>query len=103
MTPEEIQQAIEKLKDLVNTSQNHEAKAFAYELLENPSIHDDPESLAKVYNLLGTAYLNLSYYPKALEYYSKALLINEEIGNKEGIAKNLGNIGNVYSKLSDYP
>jgi protein O-GlcNAc transferase len=47
--------------------------------------------------------LSLSDYPKALEYYSKALHINEEIGNKDGIATNLGNIGIVYLSLSDYP
>jgi class 3 adenylate cyclase len=47
-------------------------------------------------------YLNLSDYAKALEYYQKALAINEELGNKPGIAINLGNIGNVYNHLSDY-
>jgi len=103
MTPEEIQQAIEKLKDLYETSQNQEAKEFAYELMENPAIKEDSESLAKVYNLLGLVYWNLSDYQKALEYYSKALQINEEIGKKDGIATNLGNIGIVYQNLSDYP
>jgi hypothetical protein len=33
---------------------------------------------------------------KALEYYFKALKINEEIGDKQGQAINLGNIGIVY-------
>ena len=103
MTPDEIKQAIEKLKDLVNTSQYNEAKTFAYELLEQPAIQEDTESLAKVYNLLGSVYLNLSDNPKALEYYSKALHINDENGRKDGIAINLGNIGLVYNYLSDYP
>jgi len=103
MTPEEIKQAIEKLKDLVNKSQYQEAKAFAYELLEEPAIQKDVESLAKVCNILGNVYWKLSDYPKALEYYSKALHINEEIENKEGIGSNLVNIGLVYSNLSDYP
>jgi len=103
MTPEEIQQAIEKLDKLWRTSQYNEAKEFAYELLEDPAIQEDPESLAKVCNILGNVYRNLSNYPKALEYSSKALHINEEIGNKSGIAVNLGNIGIVYHQLSDYP
>ncbi len=33
---------------------------------------------------------------KALEYYDKALKINEELGRKEGMAAGYGNIGNVY-------
>ena len=103
MTQEEIKQAIEKLKNLWETSQNQEAKAYAYELLEEQAIQEDVESLAKVYNILGIVYKNLSDYPKALEYIEKALLINEEIGRNEGVAINLGNIGNVYGDLSDYP
>ena len=103
MTLEEIQQAIEKLDNLWRTSQNQEAKEFAYELVEQPTIQEDAESLAKVYNLIGLVYSNLSDYPKAIEYHSKSLLINEEIGNKNGIAANLGNIGIVHSKLTDYP
>ena len=42
-------------------------------------------------------------YPKALEYYFKALKMNEELGRKPGIAKNLGNIGIVYRNQGDYP
>ncbi|MBL8005077.1 MAG: tetratricopeptide repeat protein [Candidatus Kapabacteria bacterium] len=103
MTPEEIQQAKEKLDNLWRTSQNQEAKVFAYELLEQQAIQDDAKSLAEVYNSLGIVYWNLSDYPKALEYLSKSLLISEEIENKRGIASVLGNIGLVYSDLSDYP
>jgi len=101
MTPEEIQQALEKLKNLWETSQIQEVKAFAYELLENPAIQEDPESLARVYNSLGLVYDNLSDYPKALEYYSKSVQISEEIGNKVGVANSLGNIGLIYRNLSD--
>ncbi|MBL8005398.1 MAG: tetratricopeptide repeat protein [Candidatus Kapabacteria bacterium] len=103
MTPEEIQQALEKLRNLGQTSQYNEAKALANELMDNPAIQHDPESLTKVYNVLGNVYQNLSDYPKALEYHSKALQINEEIGKKDGIATNLGNIGITYRNLSDYP
>jgi class 3 adenylate cyclase/TPR repeat protein len=103
MTPEAIQKAIETLDNLVNTSQNQEAKAFAYELLKEQAIKEVAVSFAKVYNILGNVYRKLSDYPKALEYYSKALHINEEIGNKVGIAINLANIGYIYRELSDNP
>ncbi len=38
--------------------------------------------------------------PKALEYYSKSLKIQEEIGDKKGIAYSLNNIGILYIKLA---
>jgi len=103
MTPEEIQQAIEKLDVLRKTSQLQEGVTFAFELLQKTAIQEDTESLANVYNLLGLVYSNLSDFSKALEYLEIALHINEEIGRKVGISANLHNIGSVYSHLSDYP
>ena len=103
MSPDEIKQAIESLDNLRKTSQYTEAKTFAYQLISQKEIQEDPVILAKVYIKLGIAYKNLSDNSKALEYYQKALFINEEIGDKEGVARNLGNIGNVYNELSDYP
>ncbi len=41
--------------------------------------------------------------PKALEYYHKSLKIYEEIGNKEGIATSLNNIGYIYKNQGDIP
>jgi len=103
MTSEEIQVAIEKLRDLLNTSQSIEAKKFAYELLELKLLQKDKESLAKVYNLLGNALYNLSDFSNSLEYYTKALDINQEINNKEAIGINYGNLGRVYKDFfSDY-
>ncbi len=42
------------------------------------------------------------YYAKALDYYLQALELNEELGNKRSIIKNLGNIGNIYGSQKDY-
>jgi class 3 adenylate cyclase/lipopolysaccharide biosynthesis regulator YciM len=39
---------------------------------------------------------------KALKYFHKALKIREELGNKYGIASNLGNIGNLYGRTSNF-
>jgi adenylate cyclase len=41
-------------------------------------------------------------YPKAIEYYSKTVAIDEKIGNKKHMAMVLGSIGAVYSRQSDY-
>ncbi len=51
---------------------------------------------------IGTVHLNLSDYPRALEYHTKALALAEELGNKAGMARHFGNIGLVHSNLSDY-
>src|ERR1039458_6378768 len=42
-------------------------------------------------------------YPKALDYYLKALKLDEELNNKSGIGKRLSNIGSVYKDQADYP
>ncbi|KXK57432.1 MAG: Two-component system-sensor histidine kinase, partial [Chlorobi bacterium OLB7] len=42
-------------------------------------------------------------YPKALEYYTRALALLEAIGERLEIANITVNIGNVYASISDYP
>lgn len=48
---------------------------------------------------IGNIYYDQEDYPKALDYYLRALKIQEELGDKIGMAVNLGNTGGVY-KLS---
>jgi signal transduction histidine kinase len=45
---------------------------------------------------VGVVYKNQGKYSEALEYYLKALDINEELGDKVSLAINLSNIGVVY-------
>ncbi len=45
------------------------------------------------YNSLAINNAVKSDYPKALEYFGKALKIFEKLGDKEGLASNLGNRG----------
>ena len=52
---------------------------------------------------LGVYYYIKGDYPKALEYYFKALKMNEELDRKTAVSTNLGNIGNVYYSQGDYP
>ncbi|MBI4930328.1 MAG: tetratricopeptide repeat protein [Bacteroidetes bacterium] len=44
-----------------------------------------------------------SLYKKSLDYYFRALKIDEELGNKNGIARHLGNIGLTYDYQGNYP
>ena len=43
-----------------------------------------------------------SLYNKALEYHFKALKMDEELRNKNGIARHLGNIGSLYTEQKKY-
>ncbi len=43
-----------------------------------------------------------AHYAKALEYYFKALKIDEELDKKSGIAANLGNVGALYTAMGEF-
>src|ERR1035437_5329168 len=59
--------------------------------------------IANAYGNCGTGNSIKDNYAKALEYYFKALKIDEERKDMNGIATRLGNIGLVYRNQSDYP
>lgn len=72
---------------------------------------DDPDKTIKtkakklwanIIGNIGVVFHEQGNFAKALEYYFKALKINEEIGNKQSKAANFGNIGIVYDDLGDY-
>lgn len=48
---------------------------------------------------LGSAYLNLGEYYKAITYYKQQLKISQEIADKYGEGSSLGNLGVVYNSL----
>ena len=54
-------------------------------------------------NSLGVNYQMKADYPKALQYFSLALQIFEEIGHKKSIGGVTSNIGTVYYEQDDYP
>jgi tetratricopeptide (TPR) repeat protein len=47
-------------------------------------------------------YSNQGNYAKAMDYYFKALKINDELGDKRGQAANLTNLGNLFSNQGNY-
>jgi tetratricopeptide (TPR) repeat protein len=51
---------------------------------------------------IGNIYFNKGEIPKALEYHSKSLKIQEEIGYKLGIASCLSNLGSIYDSQGDF-
>ena len=52
----------------------------------------DKEEKIKILGELGVIFYYLGELNKALEYYEKALELNEELGIKEGIARHLRSI-----------
>jgi tetratricopeptide (TPR) repeat protein len=52
---------------------------------------------------MGTVYIYLADYPRALEYYTRSLDFYEQSGDMAGVARHTSNIGLVYSNLSQYP
>ena len=60
------------------------------------------ELQADVFRHNGIVHMLLSQYSIALDYFEKALLLDDELGNKEGVANHIGNIGSVYLCLSQY-
>ena len=61
------------------------------------------QALAGTVGNIGIVFKNQGKYIEALEYYFKSLRIEEEIGNKIGIAVTFNNIGLIYADQGDYP
>ncbi len=89
-------------ESLLSRGMATKAMPFAEDSLTAAIKAQDRYEEAKALNNLGIAYKSLSDYPRALEYYFKALVINKELGDKSGMASTTGNIGLVYKELSDY-
>lgn len=62
-------------------------------------------SIGILYKDQGVSFFEASakeeYFNKALEFYYKSLKIQEEIGDKAGIAKSFNNIGEIYGKQAE--
>ncbi len=69
-----------------------DSKKLNYALIETAAL-----------NNIGYLYNNEGNIPKALEYYHKSLQIQEEAGDKSGIALLLNNIGGIYKEQGDIP
>lgn len=102
MTQEELKLSIEQLETMLRTSQFEEAKVFAMELLNNKNVVLNDSFLSQLYTILGRICRNQSQFVEAIRYYEQSIQLAEELGNKQGIAINLGNIGYAYSCLSEF-
>lgn len=75
---------------------------FGQQAYELAAKHNDLLDQADVLNILANAYSTIGDYVKGLQFYFKALRINEHINNTSGIVKNYSNIGSTYTQSQDY-
>jgi serine phosphatase RsbU (regulator of sigma subunit) len=73
---------------------------------ENPSTKESKTLIltrkSSVIGNIGIVYEDQGEYPKALDYYFKALKMDEALGNKAGVSRHLGNIGIVYDYQGEH-
>ncbi len=113
------QREIDSLELLIPTLPNDTAKLNALNSLCRNIVDINPEKSIKyaqqalkiaeekeykyleavALNNIGNGYYNLADYKTCLDYYIKALAIQEKINNKKGILSSSGSIGNVYIGL----
>ena len=115
-------QKIDSLKKLIVTAKEDTTKTWLYYKLGSLYSHSKPDSAilfflqeeqlsrklnflpgeAKSLNGEGVAFASSGNYPKALTCYLAALKINEQRGDRLNMAKNLGNISNIYNYEGDH-
>jgi len=76
---------------------------MAEELLTYGFDNNHLKAQALGYNIQGASWYIRGDYPIALGYYTQSLKIQEQIGDKKGIAICLNNIGMIYVIQGDYP
>src|SRR5919109_466740 len=71
--------------------------------LARAKVQEDPQAVVAFLSNLGIVYRQLGDYPKAVEFYGKALAIAKAPpGDRAGEGRALNNLGNVYQSLGDY-
>jgi class 3 adenylate cyclase/Tfp pilus assembly protein PilF len=84
-------------------SQPDTAFILAEELLAYGLDKNYLKAQALGYHTQGVSYHVRGDYPKALDYYTQSLRIQEQIGDQKGIAACLNNIGLIFVNHGDYP
>jgi DNA-binding SARP family transcriptional activator/uncharacterized protein HemY len=67
-----------------------------------PENVDSRKERARIYNNLGSIYLNWSDYPRAIDHFEKSLAIRIENGDTHGTAVLYNNLGVVYERQGNY-
>ncbi|MCF8371266.1 MAG: CHAT domain-containing protein [Bacteroidales bacterium] len=62
----------------------------------------DKAKLADAYNNLATDYYFLGQFDNTISYFKKALVLNKQLDQHDGIVTNLNNLGALYQTIGDY-
>jgi tetratricopeptide (TPR) repeat protein len=91
--------------ELDSALDNYSRSAALWEKLSEsgPLSFANSASHARALGNIGNIYSIRADYPKALDYFNKALELDKKNGNKKGVARHLGNIGIVFKKRGDLP
>jgi tetratricopeptide (TPR) repeat protein/TolB-like protein len=79
------------------------AKKLFDQTLELAKKNDDKKLIARVYNDYGLLHFFNSNNKKALDFYEKALVYNEDSATPEALIETYDNIGTIYSNEENYP
>jgi class 3 adenylate cyclase/Tfp pilus assembly protein PilF len=79
------------------------AAILADELIAFGKKQHYPRAQGLGFKTKGNSFLVQGNYPKALANYTQSLKIFEQLGDKQGIADVLYNIGTIYNNQGDYP
>lgn len=91
-------------EQLMADGKNEEALSYYEKELEQNIQKYGPQSpqVASNYNNMSIITIDLENYEKSLELISKAIIINETLGNDKALAANYINMGEAYFYLENY-
>lgn len=78
------------------------AAALAEELYAFGENESFPFAMAKGADIKGISFYVQGNYVDALKFFTQSVIINEQIGNKSGVAKACNNIGSIYLRKGIY-
>ncbi|TXT54688.1 MAG: Tetratricopeptide repeat protein [Promethearchaeota archaeon] len=106
---EELEKGAEYIRELsdigllqIEIGQYEDAQDTFSECLHYFEGQKDRLGKASVYGIFGTLYFKKTEFQKAIEYYDKALVIYEELNQRNERIMCLKGIGNCYLKLNEF-
>ena len=87
----------------LHTSQPEKSIAYADEVIGFLGHDNDNPQLAAAYSQRAIAYVTMSKFDEAQLWTEKALEIERKINRTEGIASNIGNLGLIQYRKTNYP
>jgi tetratricopeptide (TPR) repeat protein len=95
-------QCLERIASVYLTiGDDHLALKLYYEALPLFEQISNKEGIAKVYNIIGVSKTSQGEYDTAVNYFGKAMKLNEEIGNLTGLIHNNGNLAFMYHRMGN--